>query len=283
MNTHDHEGLSIAYDRRGRGSPIVLLHNGGMSHAIWSEVAPRLALRHEVFALDLPGYGASSKPGVGYTLERYTGMLASFVDALQLAPVTLAGNCMGSAIALAFAAARPAAVHGLTLINPLTYATFSAGGLGKTLAFKRAAWRPMLGLLRRSSVPRVLRRRLVQMQFGSRGHAANLAARTELCACYDSPAQLRSLLGVFDDLDAYRALDELTPAGLPPITVIWGLENRMLSPQAGRVLAERLGAHRQEWLAGCGHLAMLEAPVRVAELIEDAAAESRRAAAARVS
>lgn len=282
MKRYNHHGLSIAYERRGRGTPILLLHNGGMSHTIWRDVAPGLARDHEVFALDLLGFGASARPGHGYSLAHHVEIVGGFIEHLRLAPVALVGNCMGSAIAMTHALQQPAAVSALVLINPLTEATFRAGSMGTWLGLRRQAPRlvePLLAVLRRFRVPRFLHRRMIALQLGRLGRASRLDRNAELCACYDSPDQLRSLLGVFDDMASYRRLDEITPpAGVPPITMIWGAENRVLSAAAGRVLAERWRVARSERLGGCGHLPMLEQPERVAAIIAGALAGLPQAA-----
>src|SRR5438309_1950467 len=58
----------------GEGPPLVLLHGFPQSHAMWHRVAPVLARRFHVVAMDLRGYGWSSAPeseaGADYTKRR---------------------------------------------------------------------------------------------------------------------------------------------------------------------------------------------------------------------
>lgn len=269
MQTYQHGDLPIAYVRSGRGAPVILLHNGGTSHAIWREVIPRIEVTHEVFALDLLGYGASAKPAGGYTLDRYVDILRGFIAAQRLEQVALVGNCMGSAISLSYAIRAPETVRALVLINPLTEATFKAGGMGASLRLKETFPRlakPILGALRGVRVPKVIGKQFVRYQL-----SRSVEREDELCACYDSPGQVRSLLGVFEDFASYRAIETFTPGpAFPPITTVWGTDNRVLSAEVGRTLAKRWRAHRQAWLEGCGHLPMLEAPAQVAAIIEGA-------------
>ncbi len=284
MQMFDHGGAAIAYTRSGCGSPVVLLHNGGMSHVIWRDVVPTLAPHHDVIAIDLLGFGASARPSGGCTLDDHVAIVGALVDSLGLPPAALVGNCMGSAIALSLAMQRRELASALVLCNPLTEATFLAGGLGRALRLRRALptlSQPVIAALRHLRVPGIARASLVRLQLGEHGRAANLAGDLSLCACQGAPGQLRSLLGVFDDLASYRRLDDFTPrAGFPPITTIWGLDNHVLSPAAGRRLAETWRPAHQAWLPGCGHLPMLEAPHEVATIIRTAiarAGELRRA------
>ena len=46
----------------GSGPPVVLVHGYPQTHVEWHRVAPRLAERHTVVALDLRGYGSSDAP-----------------------------------------------------------------------------------------------------------------------------------------------------------------------------------------------------------------------------
>jgi pimeloyl-ACP methyl ester carboxylesterase len=272
MQSFEHEGQSIKYVRSGAGAPIVFLHNGGTSHAIWRDVMAELS-GFELFALDLPGFGASSRPERAYGIEAHVAALAAFVSHHRLAPVGLVGNCMGSAISLAFAMRYPREVHALVLINPLTEATFAAGRFGATLAVQRRlpSWaRAVPRVALGPSIGPSIGAWALRLQVGSRGAERRVHLREDLCACWGGEGQLRSLFAVVADLPNYAALDRLTPAeDFPPICTIWGVDNHVLSSDAGRRLNRTLRPSREEWLEGCGHLAMAERPDRVARVVRE--------------
>ena len=54
--------LQIHGIRAGSGPPLLLLHGFPQSHHIWHLIAPKLTNQFTVIAIDLRGYGASSKP-----------------------------------------------------------------------------------------------------------------------------------------------------------------------------------------------------------------------------
>ena len=263
---------TIAYERQGRGSPVIFLHNGGTSHAIWLEVMTRLAPRHDVIAVDLLGYGASSKPGSGYTMSNYVELVKTLYTELKLERATLVGNCMGSAIAMSYARLYPERVSSLVLINPLTEATFSAGWLATALKLRQASPTVVGGLYKRLgalTLPAWTGPMTLAFQVGSVGRKRAIHHNASLQACHSSEGQLQSMLEVLADIDAYAELDQFVPpAGFPERMTIWGAENRILSARAGEALNKTLRPTRQERLSGCGHLVMMERPDEVAALIE---------------
>jgi pimeloyl-ACP methyl ester carboxylesterase len=55
----------LAYERRGAGATIVLLHGIGSSRHVWDPIVPALAERGEVLTIDLPGFGESPPLAAG--------------------------------------------------------------------------------------------------------------------------------------------------------------------------------------------------------------------------
>ncbi|GLS43322.1 alpha/beta fold hydrolase [Methylobacterium brachythecii] len=56
----------------GSGPPLLLMHGHPQTHATWGRIAPRLAERHSVVAMDLRGYGDSEKPPGGERHAAYS-------------------------------------------------------------------------------------------------------------------------------------------------------------------------------------------------------------------
>ncbi len=288
MRALEFRGHRIVYVDEGLetdGRPALLfLHNGGTSHAIWLGVMARLVDRYRVVAIDLLGYGDSDHPGHGYTMEMYVSLVGHVVETLELARPVLVGNCMGSAISLNYALGNPEGARALVVINPLTQATLKAGALGGFVRFYRAApgvAGPVYGAASKFRLPRWSAGTTLAMQLGKSGRAQGLQRHAGLVACHSSAGQLRSIVGVLEDMEAYAALDQFEkPEGFPPMMVVWGAQNQILSAKVGVQLSQKLRPEREETVLQGGHLAMLEEPGQVAQWIESFLQEQLLASAA---
>jgi pimeloyl-ACP methyl ester carboxylesterase len=112
-------GTRLHYaDFGGQGPTMVLVHGLGGSHLNWLTVAPQLARRGRVLALDLPGFGRSQRSPRRTTLAVMREALAQFVDAMSTGPVHLVGNSMGGTLAILETLERPGRVASTLLVCP---------------------------------------------------------------------------------------------------------------------------------------------------------------------
>ena len=117
MNTVAVNGISLAYTRRGKGTPLVLIHGFPLDHTSWDEVASLLEDQFDIIMPDLRGFGQSTTVETPYTMSNMADDLAGLFDHLGIDKVALAGHSMGGYVALAFAKKYPQRVSGLGLVS----------------------------------------------------------------------------------------------------------------------------------------------------------------------
>lgn len=114
------EGWDYHYVEVGRGPTLLLLHGIGANLLCWRGLWPLLSDHFQVIALDLPGFGRSSKHGSGFGLDEQAERLEKFVAAKGIKTYHLVGNSMGANLALWLTARSPRSVLSLTVIAPAT-------------------------------------------------------------------------------------------------------------------------------------------------------------------
>lgn len=115
------DGLNIHYEQSGSGPALIFVHGGGPGSSGLSNFSRNMAAfadRYRVIAIDLPGYGQSTKLKISEPLwGYYAKVLAGFIDALGLGKAHLVGNSLGGASALKTALDFPEKVDRLVLMG----------------------------------------------------------------------------------------------------------------------------------------------------------------------
>lgn len=115
------DGLSVGLIEVGpkdrAGEPLVLIHGVGLNARAWAPQIAALAASHRVFALDMPGHGASSPLPAGARLPDFVTWAARTILALNVGAVNVAGHSMGALIATGLAADYPELVRRVAVLN----------------------------------------------------------------------------------------------------------------------------------------------------------------------
>jgi pimeloyl-ACP methyl ester carboxylesterase len=226
------------------GSPILLVHGFGTCAFLWREVGPELASANRTaFAVDLFGYGESDRPfDAQFGIASQSDYLDHALTALRLSKATIVGVDLGGAVA---------------------FDEIPADDI-KTLQRNTArfAIRVSRGLLGAAPLVRELLERSVA---GPDKMPDRLVAR--YMAPYVGQEGLNHLLTLARAVDGEDMLDiELGQLDCPTL-IVWGDQDRFLSPKMADRLADTIPGSRLVRLPGTGRLVPEEAPETLANMI----------------
>jgi pimeloyl-ACP methyl ester carboxylesterase len=263
-------GDRIAYREAGRGHALLLIHGMAGSSATWREIIPQLAKKYRVIAPDLLGHGESAKPRGDYSLGAFAVSLRDLLDELGVSRATVVGQSLGGGIAMQFTHQHRDYCERLALIG--------SGGLGPELS-------PVLRMLSAPGaellLPVVAPQPVLNLgnKVGSWLTSAGIRAPRagEMWQAYCSlsdprtrQAFLRTLRSVVDYRgQAVSALNKLHVAAGLPTVLIWGDQDRIIPVAHAYAAHDALEGSRLEVLEGVGHFPHVEAPMAVADILEN--------------
>lgn len=225
---------------------------------------PAMEKRNRVIALDLPGFGASSKPADGcYSFRFHARALDGFCAALGIERTALAVHDLGGPVGLYWALQQPERITRLALLNTLVYPQMSWA----VIAFVAICRTP--GLRAALTAPAGLR---WAMRFGV--HDKQRLA-DDVIAHYQQPfadAESRRVLaktayGLHPN--GFQEIARRLPALECPVRVVYGRDDRILPDVAHTMARVQRDLPQTEIteLPDCGHFLQEDQGERVGELL----------------
>ncbi|MCL4466964.1 MAG: alpha/beta hydrolase [Chloroflexi bacterium] len=134
-------GIEYFYRQVGSGPrTVAFLHGFCQSSLWWEPTLQALPQGWQGLALDLKGFGGSSKPAGTYGVPVAADELRAVLDSLGLERVALVGGSMGGAVAQCFACLYAGRLHGLALVASGPYQRDPAAGRARAERFADMPW-----------------------------------------------------------------------------------------------------------------------------------------------
>ncbi|MEN7547143.1 alpha/beta hydrolase [Rapidithrix thailandica] len=267
------DSIEVAYLDEGQGKQTLLFIHGLASYmTAWEKTLGELSQNYRCVAVDLPGYGRSSKGHYPSTMSFYAEIISSLIHRLKLKNVTLVGHSMGGQIAVTAALKFPEEVDALILLAPAGFETFTEEDRKAITAFYT------IESMQKATEDQVRTNYRYNFYKMPASTEALIQERVKMARADDFSLYCQSVVkGVQGMLSepVFHRLKEVEQKTL----VLYGtndflIPNKLLHPGLSTTSVGKTGAGEiqdchLEFIRECGHFMQLEKPKEVLRLIQD--------------
>jgi pimeloyl-ACP methyl ester carboxylesterase len=245
--------LSMHYLEKGSGDPVILIHGFFFDTNMWNKNIDVLAKNNKVYAIDLWGFGYSTRKPLDYGYSLYAGQLQKFMDAMNIDKASLIGQSMGGGTIIKFAVSNRHRVDKIVLVN--------AAGMPNPLPIMgRISNLPKLGELMYKLNNNFVRKYSLGSAFMHNKKLITEEFFEQLTRFHKIERSSEVMLQVtrkefFDTLT--DEIKELGSMNLP-VLIVWGRKEKSIRLQTGKELAGMLKGSRLEILNEAGHCSNID-------------------------
>ena len=245
----DLNGRSTHYIEKGEGEAIILLHGFFYDSYMWDRNIDVLAEQFKVYALDLWGFGYSTREPLDYGYPLYSEQVLLFMDNLGIQRASLAGQSMGGGTAIWFCVHNRQRVNKLLLVDssamphslPLTGKIFNLPGVGEFA----------LGLntnfIRRKNLANIF---IHNKELLTDSYVDNVTRFHKIkgtIACSLKILRKEFFHTLSEQINKLSELDV-------PILIVWGKQDKGIPVRKGEEMHAILKGSRLEIIDGAGHV-----------------------------
>lgn len=244
----------------GTGQALVCWPSLLMNGQMWRAQAQHYSQRYQVVLIDSPGHGASESLRQHFTMEDCALCLSQILDALKISECVLLGNSWGGMMGGVFASLYPERIRAAVLMN----CTASAVGFKQKLEFLA-----MTAVLRHcNKFPMFMAQRAVAAFAGETSERSKPDV-VKFIRDTVSAVDPRSVHWAIRSVVAYRTDHHAQLRTIKcPVLVLAGEEDRTFPVPETKAMADAIPNAQFVVLPRIGHLAALEAPEIVNEVID---------------
>ena len=257
-------GGVVRWRALGSGDPVVLVHGTPYSSLLWRDIAAALGLTRRVFVFDLLGFGQSDqRDDQDLSIAAQAKRLAGLLEHWQLSAPSLVAHDIGGAVTLRALLLEGVGCRDLTLFDAVSGGEWERGLFQLILEHADVF----------DQLPDYAHEALVASHMR---HATHVGYRAGVLDAFLEPWRGSSGRAAF--YRQYRQIrqadtaeyEHLLPQISVPTRIIWGTEDRILPPEYGRWLHDRIPHAELSWIEGAGHVLQEDAPAQLlAHLVAD--------------